>query len=57
MFTENFIQRFRAKMKIQSAIDNDSWTIDTVSLTEAAFDFYRIRKLVFLDKVLNLSQE
>lgn len=44
-------------MKIQSTIYDDSGTIDAVSLTETAFDFYRICKLIFLEKVLNLSQE
>jgi|GEM_PF-2656216 hypothetical protein len=44
-------------MKIQFAIDDDSGAIDTVSLTEAAFDFYRIGKVIFLEKILNLSKK
>lgn len=44
-------------MKIQFAIDDDSGAIDTVPLTEAAFDFYRIGKLIFLEKIFNLSQK
>jgi hypothetical protein len=44
-------------MKIQSAIDGDGGSVDTVSLTEAAFNLHRIGKSIFLKKLLNLSQE